>query len=434
MDIISFSEKFYKIEKKTSLVKDSQFHDVNFWDIIRHDIFYHIFLNEENLSDKSKFKAKSSLKKIKDVVHFIKTTKEKPIIIISASRVRSGKYYIDPISDPLFEKYKPTECVVYESFADWEITSKKCSNEPFKVLFRRIYSLLPTSKMEEEIAKKIIKHIQREFEFNIDKRFIIERITQFKADYKYYHLVLKTVKPEKVFVIQNGIMKGLFKAAKDLNIKIYELQHGFIGRTHPAYNYDPECNYQSKFIFPDYFLTFSNYWNKCCTYPPKKNIVGKQIKTPKVDTQEYDITFFSSEFHNNYLIPLAIELITLKPNLKICFKFHPNQKHDEDSLRNMLENYDITVFFDEFDSNVLINYSTYSLIIQSSIGFEVINEGRCLLVYEKLNYQENIDLLQLPHTKTFNTIEGLLKILSSKIPDNLERNMFYSNLDIDQYP
>lgn len=438
MDIIDFSEKFFRIEKETTLLEDSQCGNVNIWDLVRHDLFYYIFLSQENISVQPKSNSILTFKKkFKDLFNFIRKAKKRKIIIIAASRVKYNEYYVDPISDSLLKKYNTSECLIYESYSDWELTSKQCSNEPLKHLIRKTVSLFPLSRKEDKIVEAIITHIKLEFDLIIHKRFFKERITQFRADYHYYLSLFKILKPEKIFVVQNGIMKGLFKAAKNLDIKTYELQHGFVGKTHPAYHYDLDYNKLNRFIFPDYFLTFGSYWNSCCCYPPEKIIIGKegnQIEKSAEKNKNYDVTLFSSEFHNKYLIPLAIELVTLKPNLKICFKFHPNQKRNEIEFRNSLIKYNITVFFDEIDSSILVKESIYSLIIQSSIGFEVINEGKCLLIYEKLNYQENLDILSLPHTKTFKTVQELIRILGSKIPYNLEINKFYSNIDIEQYP
>ena len=55
--------------------------------------------------------------------------------------------------------------------------------------------------------------------------------------------------------------EGLIYAAKKLNIKLIEFQHGLIAKSDIFYNFPNEiCNIKNDCLFPDEFRAYGNYW------------------------------------------------------------------------------------------------------------------------------------------------------------------------------
>jgi hypothetical protein len=99
-----------------------------------------------------------------------------------------------------------------------------------------------------------------------------------------YKIFLKIKKP-KLIMIHNAHYFGDFSlllAAKSLNIKTIEYQHGYIGLAHPAYNYHENMFVDVKEYLPDYFLTHGDYWSSVARTPAKKVSIGLPNLTKKI--------------------------------------------------------------------------------------------------------------------------------------------------------
>jgi hypothetical protein len=99
--------------------------------------------------------------------------------------------------------------------------------------------------------ESILKDINKEYDLSVDYLKVIKR---FYARRMVFGLLFRTKKPKLVLLsCYYGLLESAIKAAKDSGAKVVEVQHGVIGKEHPAYNVDVAID---KSCFPDYLLVF----------------------------------------------------------------------------------------------------------------------------------------------------------------------------------
>jgi hypothetical protein len=103
-------------------------------------------------------------------------------------------------------------------------------------------------KIENE---SILENINKEYGVRVDYLKVIKR---FYGRRMVFNSLFHMKKPKLVMLTcYYGLLQSAIKASKDGGAKVIEVQHGVIGKEHPAYNVDVAVD---KSYFPDYLLVF----------------------------------------------------------------------------------------------------------------------------------------------------------------------------------
>jgi hypothetical protein len=210
-----------------------------------------------------------------------------------------------------------------------------------------VRALVP-SKIKIYLIKQQNPDIKRFIDFlknkELFKNEILEKIRkkiyEYYFSYSSYHSyqlkVLKKLNPEIIFVNcgsygQYNAM--LIKTAKDQGIVTGEFQHGTISKGHLAYNYGEGVLKSDKYrkYFPDYVLTFGDYWNEQMNIPGKSVTIGaphfyhsiEKYKT--VEEKEKTILVVSQGTITQTFVDIAKYLAKTLPQYTIIFKLHPGE-------------------------------------------------------------------------------------------------------------
>ncbi|RNI08445.1 hypothetical protein EFE40_07860 [Methanohalophilus halophilus] len=125
----------------------------------------------------------------------------------------------------------------------------------------------------------------------------------------------------------------IIKSLKENGITTVELQHGYVGTEHPAYN-NPAGDAQliAKEYLPDYFLTFGKYWNEQIQTPSKVVTVGNPSFNSSRDYYEKNCTvdpnsilIISQGTATPRMVKIATYLSEVFPERTIIFKLHPGE-------------------------------------------------------------------------------------------------------------
>lgn len=93
---------------------------------------------------------------------------------------------------------------------------------------------------------------------------------RFPLIYHAYSTFFKKKKPSCI-ILEQGCYGAdsaiIIKVAKELGIRVAEIQHGYIGKNHTAYMYGAEIDKRYLTYLPDDFLSYGKYWSKNCQLP-----------------------------------------------------------------------------------------------------------------------------------------------------------------------
>jgi hypothetical protein len=177
------------------------------------------------------------------------------IFSTSRSNVRKrieGKYF-DRFADPLADELGRNETLIVE---DPEPVHRP-RDEVYTEHIASTYPVYFLSKIRGALASNpkvdglgILDEIKREYGLEVDDLRIIKT---FRGRYAEYRRLFKRLKPTYVFVVCSYYDMGKVKAAKDLGIRVVEIQHGLIGEGHEAYNIFTKLD---RSFYPDYILVF----------------------------------------------------------------------------------------------------------------------------------------------------------------------------------
>lgn len=228
-----------------------------FWPLIRQKMYFEIIRKTLNYNNKLRTRNKKQLFinffigfgnvfKIRRFDYLFFNNSDKRILI-------ENKYYdifFDAWADKLGqEKSLFIEWAINKHYSKNKIHSKnRISDLFFKSIITFITFFTKTVIEDDSILSKIKEEYELDCNFN-------DEIKIKKAEITFYKWLLKFTNPKGVFVLSSFTKISIVIAAKELGIKVFEAQHGYIGDSHPFYFTEKPF----KKTYPDYLFSFGNY-------------------------------------------------------------------------------------------------------------------------------------------------------------------------------
>ena len=122
------------------------------------------------------------------------------------------------------------------------------SDLPFKFIGSVIGFFLFPKLKNKEIINEILA--ENEISLNVEKE-----IKSKLGEYYFYRGIFRIFRIKAVFVLSSFTKTNIVMAANSLGIKVFEAQHGFIGKHHPLYS----AGVKFKNTYPDYLFAFGDY-------------------------------------------------------------------------------------------------------------------------------------------------------------------------------
>lgn len=434
------------------------FSGLQVWPLVRENIFSEIQIKVENISSKNKSDKNQSLgKKIKlfliiilsTIKYVVKPKRKVKYLFLNHPRKKliDGKYYdiyTDPIISGISESY-----IVLEGL--FQLKHLRPSFQR-KVLFADLFDFWPRllsflfakklSRKQCEILEKIETDILEKFNVKIDLKSKVRlELYRAKVSSKWLKSLLKKLEPELIIEIvgYNRLVKHVNIAAKELNIKTIELQHGYISEQHPSYNFSIGINNVQ--TFPEYLGVWSDYYKDKMNPPIKvDNIIkcgfkyfdeqSKRAQKKKQNT----ILFISQGTIGNNLGKLAIQIAKKAPN-QIVYKLHPGEMQDAKSRYLNLYNVNNLTVDDEkasdlyeriLEAKVVVGVYSTALIEAASLGKKVIIVGLPGWEY----FKELIEDESFPmHYSEAEPQQLLAKMLNSRVERKESQNLLIDPYD-----
>ena len=378
----SLYTQFLDFEKENNLFDLKDTRGTYYWDIIRYDVF-------EALMPKNKvFIPKKHNKKIlnifRQIMGFIKLyfghTSRKYLFYLCS---RDRDIFRNHIDKNVFDSLKVLDnknCLVIES----HYNSKDSYFLPQNIYYRFFY------KQEFFDFNDVTKIIEQKYGItSINNEFLNRILNKYYSDLFFFKKIIKNFNVKQIYVVQNGIQKGIFRAAKELGIKTFEYQHGIVTENHIAYNYPKIDFLEEQVSLPNIIFSYAPIWFQN-NFLPNVNILSlgnsflyKQLQQNAKKTPIRGIVVISAddigkrllEFLRNEKLQKEIK------NIPIYFKLHPNQFHQKHYYTEQLKNFDnIKVITDEFSVGELLeNFNTLFTILSTAI-YEALQSQRKVIL------------------------------------------------------
>ncbi|MFC9687687.1 hypothetical protein ACFTSF_04055 [Kribbella sp. NPDC056951] len=139
-----------------------------------------------------------------------------------------------------------------------------------------------------------------------------------------YRKLLKRHDIKTVYVVVAYFHQHIVGAARDLGIRVVELQHGAISPFHLGYSYPGRPVVADQ---PDELWTFGSYWSTIADLPAgmRTSVVGAPY-LPTPGPKDPSLTVFLSQgTTGGDLLQVAESVAKANPSLKVLFRLHPSE-------------------------------------------------------------------------------------------------------------
>lgn len=418
--------QFLSFEKRNNLFDLQDTKGTYYWDIIRYYVYIKL-LSPEDSSPKKKQKRRINLfifRRFIDffLIFFCYSKKHFLFYLSSRDKDISGEN-IDRNSKTSYDLLNEKECLLIESFYSNLKGSYFLPQNIYYKLFKKEYfdftnvlNLLNNSFGETKVSNEYLNAV----------------LNHYYSDLSFFKKILKRHKVEKIFMTQNGIQKGLIKAAKELDVKIFEFQHGVVYKNHLAYNY-PSGSFNGKVYLPDTIFTFSPFWFQDTSLPNVKivpignDFLYNSIKVNSLTKPKKGILIISANIFGKKLLNFIKNNTFQKKtqNIPIFFKLHPNQFDEKEyyieSLRE-LEN--IKVISNEYSVSDLIEKCDTIFTIISTTIYEALQSERRVILLKEPPYKDHQHIFDRKNLHLVDTVEDFISVLNTEIVIDQDTKFF----------
>ena len=303
MNVSGMMEKFLEFENGSEVLDYRyQYHNMLIWPFIRSVIWNAIMESNEGEGSGLIDNAIQNMRRVKILSYRwlqlfrlkknpLLCRKKKDIIFMYSAtgsiKDDEGRYY-NRVHDDFVALYDNTAIIesapLFRHFYPKKYPAYESDSLDIICLFNE--KLTRLSRADEAEINAFIDYLKAELPYEINEKYWrtirveLERYAKNnKLIYWYYKKCFEHMSPRLVVVTQGcdgNHAACKIKVLKDMGIPCVEIQHGFVGLSHRAYNFSDKI-YQSeeyKTYMPDVFLTMGKYWMDCIRIPIKKAVLG----------------------------------------------------------------------------------------------------------------------------------------------------------------
>lgn len=390
-------QDFFDFEIKIGLFDIKDKYGFTVWESIRYFVCNNIVMQWGNIKLRNKNnnikKIFLTLKKIFGFILYFISHRKADIMFFLCSRDNKDGVLYDKILGKIFELSNKQNYFAIESYTGSTVEKYKYNGKTCTpILVSIIKRTLKRKKLNCEIYNKLTTSFPN---ISFDLPALQNDYQEFLAQYRFYRFLFNFCGIKKVFIVQNGIQKGLFAAANKCGVKVIELQHGQVSENHPAYSYSKEMvNFPEKIYAPDVFLTFGNFWMKNSVFPGVKieplgnDFYSQSGSINSSENVEKKILVISSYIHGEVLSRCVKEISEKDRSFSFYYKLHPNEYADIEKYKTLFVGNDkITIITNEATVTELLSKTEFVLLIQSTAELEALRNGKKVIVLRQLDYE-----------------------------------------------
>jgi len=283
------------------------------------------------------------------------------------------------------------------------------------------------------IAQEIAKLIATKFSENaFNEKKILSILNRFYASTNIYSRLFAKIRPKVLLTINGYCDHAMIAAAKKVNCRVLELQHGFVDRHHFGYSYsNSAAPFKARMSIPDQILLYGEFWKEELSASGFWDSELVSVGSPRVDsfrlqniTRNQDplrLVVTTQGVETNNLIKFMQEFLAISgptlPNMELVFKMHPVFESDKsiytsrfggDSRVKVLTGVESPTTFE------IIQQSNFHLSISSSCHFESLGLGIPTVILPFQTHETVGSLVRLKHAYFADSPANLFEIVSQK--------------------
>ncbi len=404
-------EKFESIESELELDK-SIIQGVPWWDLVRYPLFENIFAQfsekkkDINLKNNFIIRLCSRINSVTKSLFLILSPKS-PIWIQKETNLIWGHPRRKLENGKFTDIYSDAFIDLFPSSVDFTVIERSDNNKhltPFKktnvfygenllslAYLIQIFKKIKFNQEELLLIEKLQFLIDKNFSYQIDiKRIINIKLRSWFGIFPLMCLFFKIKKPKNLFIVVSAGNEAIVAAAKNQKIPSFELQHG--SPTRGKLNYDYSSGLEKK-SFPDWFLSFGDYWTSEFKIPvDKKKIIpigysylNKKISHYAEIKKENRLIIISQPKYSRELAELAIDISqTYLNKLKIEFRPHPMEINSGKKPKyfKKLEDSGILISNPDTDLYEILAKSRWQIGVYSTALYEGLCFGVACFVFD----------------------------------------------------
>jgi hypothetical protein len=262
-----------------------------------------------------------------------------------------GKYF-NRVTDPFYFQFKNGEARMIESTAFKVLQTPRVHNGVYPHFTLTLLAKLKKKATrlgpeEFERLSDIIGYLENKlsaqtigFSKEEVQKIVTDNVLKYISSRQLYRNFVTSKKPKVIFLedASYGNNAPILLAAKDNNVKVIELQHGFVNNEHIAYNLGSGIAGVSEMAryFPDYFFAYGRFWSNSINIPSTRISIGNPFLIQSVSKFESvgrksgsdrTILFLSSgvtiKETNDFLAVLAP--LSRANSYHVVFRPHPSE-------------------------------------------------------------------------------------------------------------
>jgi hypothetical protein len=144
-----------------------------------------------------------------------------------------------------------------------------------------------------------------------------------------YRRLFRRLRIETLYVVVAYFHQHIVAAARDTGIRVVELQHGAISPFHLGYSYPGSPAVPDQ---PDELWCFGTYWVDSVELPAgmSTRVVGapyiRRLTADEAARKDPSLVLVASQGTiGSFLLPVALEVARLRPDLTVVFRLHPSE-------------------------------------------------------------------------------------------------------------
>jgi hypothetical protein len=225
------------------------------------------------------------------------------------------------------------------------------------------------------------------------KNILINRTKKFISVYSIYKKILTKSIPKEIYVVVSYGRSELIKVAKDLNIKVIELQHGTFSKYHLGYSYP---NYKKNLdYFPDEFWVWNEYWKNLIDFPinkenikiyPFKYLETEKQKHKNIQKKEDQMVVLCQGGLTDRMAKKILDNYKEFSKFNIIFKLHPEEYGRSHLYKNL------STLKQKLNIDIVEDVDLYKLLAESEYQSGVFSTA----LYEGIEFNCKTILFNLP--------------------------------------